>query len=317
MQILETIVPVFLLIGLGVILRKKNLLTASGVSSLKKLLINVLLPVTAFNVLINGTITRESFLLIAVMIVILFAAWGIGHVYRPFFDKKIRGYIPLIMTTFEGGMIGWSLVSIIVGTQNLFLVIPMDVINGVFGFTFFAANLKILAGSRMTRRETVKSVLGNPLIIAVVLGFAGSAFHLGTRINNSAFAGTYNRCILYLTGPLSPLMLICIGFGLTFNRETFFTGLKVTVLRYVTVGVLTAAALFFLYRIHTPSPVLLVALLTYFSVPTSFLLQMYTDDKDVTEFTSSVLSLEIIASLLIFSILSVLVQTGVFGCIAG
>jgi malate permease and related proteins len=315
MHILETIVPVFLLIGLGVFLRKKELLTASGISSLKKLLINILLPVTAFNVLINGNITRESFLLIAIMIVILFAAWGIGHLYARFFDERIRGYVPLIMTTFEGGMIGWSLVSIIVGTQNLFLIIPMDVINGVFGFTFMATNLKILAGSKMTAKETANSIIKNPLIIAVILGFAGSAFHLGSRINNSIFSGTYNRCITYLTGPISPLMLICIGFGLTFNKKAFSLGIKVTALRYLTIGILASAALFILYRIHIPSPTLLVALLTYFSVPTSFLLQMYTDDKDVTEFTSSVLSLEILVSLLIFSILSVLVQTGFFGAV--
>src|SRR5574344_2979513 len=174
MQILETVIPVFLLIAIGFFLKKGNLLTDAGVSSIKQLAVNILLPVTAFNVLINGTITKESFLLMGMIIVILFAAWGVGHLYERFFDEKVRGYIPFIMTTFEGGMFGWALVSILVGPQNLFLIIPMDILNGIFGFTFVAINLKILAGSKMTSREVVKSIVTNPLLIAVVLGFIGN-----------------------------------------------------------------------------------------------------------------------------------------------
>src|SRR5574344_2772164 len=173
MQILETIIPVFLLIAIGFFLKKGNLLTDAGIASIKKLAVNIFLPVTAFNVLINGNITKESFLLMGMIIVILFAAWGLGHLYKRFFDEKIRDYIPFITTAFEGGMFGWALISILVGPQNLFLIIPMDVTNGVFGFTFMTTCLKILDGQKMTKKETALSVVTNPLVIAVVLGFIG------------------------------------------------------------------------------------------------------------------------------------------------
>lgn len=315
MQILETIIPVFLLIAIGFFLKKGNLLTDAGIASIKKLAVNIFLPVTAFNVLINGNITKESFLLMGMIIVILFAAWGLGHLYKRFFDEKIRDYIPFITTAFEGGMFGWALISILVGPQNLFLIIPMDVTNGVFGFTFMTTCLKILGGQKMTKKETALSVVTNPLVIAVVLGFIGSMCGLGKIITDSAFAGTYNKCNSFLTEPLSPLILICIGAGLSFEKSTLLAGLKAALLRIATLIVVVGLSLLVLYQISAPSPVLLVSLLVYFAVPSSFILPMYTNDEDVNKFMSSVLSIEIVFSLIIFSVISILVPLGVFGTV--
>lgn len=315
MGIVTTIVPVFLLIALGYFLKKRSILTAAGISSIKQLCVNIFLPVTAFDTLIRGTFTKSSIILMISMVIMLFLLWGIGRLYRPLFDEKVRGYIPFIMTTFEGGMFGWALVSILVGPQNLFLIIPMDILNGIFGFTFVAINLKILAGSKMTSREVVKSIVTNPLIIAVVLGFIGNFLHLAQIIDKSPCALLYAKCVTFLTTPLSPLILMCIGSGIVFDAHVLFKGLKAVLLRYITVAAVSTVFLLVMYKTNSLDKTLLLALLTYLSVPTSFLLPLYTDEKESVEFTSSVLSLEIFISLLIFSILTVLSNAGTFNAL--
>src|SRR5574344_15999 len=315
MQILETIIPVFLLIGIGYFLKHKGILTDAGIASIKQLAVNVFLPVTAFNVLINGTFTKQSALLMVMMVIILFASWGIGHVFKPLFAENIRGYIPLTVTTFEGGMFGWALVSILVGDKNLFAIIPMDITNGIFCFTFMATMLKILAGATLSKKETAISIITNPLIIADLLGFIGCAFSLGSRISSSSFAGVYNKCITYLTVPLSPLILICIGAGLSFDKETILVGLKAALCRLATVLVIVGISIFVFYQITPMSPVLLASLIVYYAVPTSFLLPMYSNDGEVIKFTSSALSIEIVLSLIVYSVVSVLMSLGVFGAV--
>ena len=60
MIILETIIPVFVLITLGYILKHTGLFTDDGISVLKKLCCNVFLPVLAFDTLIHGSYSRDS-----------------------------------------------------------------------------------------------------------------------------------------------------------------------------------------------------------------------------------------------------------------
>ncbi len=226
MRILEIVVPVFFLIALGYVLKRKKIISDSGIASIKNIAVNVFLPAIAFNVLINGKFGKSSLVLIGTEIVVLFAAYGAGFFCKRFFDRSVQGYVPLAVTTFEGGMFGWAMISILVGAENLFYIIPMDMMNGIFCFTIMATSLKILAGSKMTIGETVKSFFTSPLILAVIAGFIGCAFQLGTKINDSAFSEVYRQCIRWLTEPLSPVILLCIGSGLEFNRRIFAKGIK-------------------------------------------------------------------------------------------
>jgi predicted permease len=313
MKILEIIIPVLLLIWIGWILKRKNIVTDSGIATLKNIAVNVFLPVVAFNVLINGTFTKSSFVLICVEVVVLFVAFGCGFLYKPLFDENVRGYVPYAITTFEGGMFGWAMVSILVGAQNLFYIIPMDMINGIFCFTIMTAGLKMLAGTKMSMGESIKSFFMSPLIIAVILGFIGCFMQLGAAINASPFANAYNTTVGWLSQPLAPVILICIGSGLVFDKNILKKGIKLVFFRYLTMAVLCALTLFFLAEYVGLFPVLTVSILMYFFIPTSFLLPMFTNDKESVEFTSGYLSLQIMVSLAVFIVISILTQSGFFG----
>ncbi|MCQ2597548.1 MAG: hypothetical protein MJ181_06830 [Treponema sp.] len=307
MIILETIIPVFVLIFLGFILKRSGLLKDEGIAVIKKLCCNVFLPVMAFDCLIHGSYSRDSLLLIGLELFMLFAAFGIGFLFKPLFDEKVRGYVPYAMTTYEGGLFGWALITIAVGKENLFYIVSMDIFSGVFVFTIMATGLKMLSGQQMTKKEIIKSICLNPVNISVVLGFLGAAFGLGDLIDKSNFSSVYTKLTDFFIQPMSPMILLCIGSGLVFDWAVLKKGLKLAGLRYGLQVVLCVIVLFVIYKTIGLNPVLKKSLLIYFFVPTSFLLSMYAEEKESVEFTSSVLSLEILISLIIYTIITIFV----------
>lgn len=307
MQILETIIPVFLMIALGKFLKAKNIVSDSGIACIKSISTNVLLPVMAFDTLIHGNFSVESLLLIALELIILFGAWGTGFALKRFFDPSINGYVPYAMPTYEGGLFGWALIALVVGQKSeaMFNIVSMDIFSGVFCFTVMSTGLKLLAGQQMTKKEIAVSIATNPLIIAVIFGFIGAAFHLGDLIDNSKFATLYTKTTNMFIQPLSPMILICIGSGLVFKWDVLKKGLKLAGVRYVLQIILCTLVLTTIAFTIGLSDAFKVALLIYFFCPTSFLLSMYATDKDAIEFTSGFLSLQIIISLIIFSGISI------------
>lgn len=302
--ILQLILPVFVLIALGVILKRKNIVSDEGIVTLKNLAVNIFLPFTAFNAVIYGTFTKDSIVLILLEIAILFIAYGLGFVYKRFFSEDIRGYVPYSITTFEGGMFGWAMVSMLVGSENLFYLVQMDIFNGLFCFTVVTTGLVLLTGKKQSKKEVAISIITSPLIIAVILGIIGAYFKLGEKIDNSPFVGTYKTLIGFLTQPLSPIILICIGSGLEFKFDILSKGIKLVFFRFVTMLVLMLLSLLFISKTIGLTPVLTKSLLVYFLIPPTFLLPIYANDKNKIEFISGFLSLQIIVSLVCYVIIT-------------
>lgn len=305
MTILETVIPVFLMIALGKFLKSKSILSDNGIASIKNLSVNVFLPVMAFDTLIHGNFSVNNLLLIGLELFVLFGAFGLGFLLKRLFNPELSGYVPFAMTTYEGGLFGWSLIAILVGSRNMDAIVSMDIISGIFCFTVMATGLKFLAGQKMTKKEITVSIVTNPLIIAVVLGFIGAFFHLGDKIDNSEFAVLYTKTTNFFIQPLSPMILICIGSSLVFDWNVLSKGLKLAGFRYVVQLILGSLVFLVISKTIGLTPILKVSLLMYFCCPTSFLLNMYATDKKALEFTSGYLSLQIIISLFAFTLISI------------
>ncbi|MBQ0038902.1 MAG: hypothetical protein KBS64_00550 [Treponema sp.] len=306
MTILQTIIPVFLMIALGKVLKNKNILTDKGIADIKNICVSVLLPVMAFDALIHGTYSRNSILLIALEFFMLFSAWGLGFAIKRFFNVSIRDYIPYCLTTYEGGLFGWALISILVGPENLYYIVSMDIFSGVFGFTVMYIGYKIINGEQPSKKEIALSIAKNPLIISVVLGFAGAALGLGKLIDESEWSGLYSKIVSMFTAPLTTLILVSIGAGLVFDRTVLSRGITFTLVRYLVQTVIAAIVFFTIEHTIGLNRVLLATLLMYFSCPPSFLVSIYSRKKEAVEFTSAVISLQILVSLVMFSVLLIL-----------
>ena len=142
--IIELILPIFILIVFGKILRHFNIISIEGIKTIKNLAVNLFLPFTFFNIIIHGTFNKDSIILIIAGFVIVFGAYLLGFLYKPLFSNDIKEYVPYANTCIESGMFALAILNIIIGKENLFPIIQMDMVNNIFVFTVVTTGLTLI-----------------------------------------------------------------------------------------------------------------------------------------------------------------------------
>ena len=302
--IIELILPIFILIILGKILKRANIINNEGIKTIKNLAVNLFLPFTFFNIIIHGTFNKDSIVLIIAGFLIVFTAYLLGFLYKPLFSNDIKKYVPYTNTCIESGMFALAILNIIIGKENLFPIIQMDMINNIFVFTVVTTGLTLISGKKQNAKQVMKSILTSPIIISLILGIIGALFNLGEKIDNSNFAATYNKIILFLTEPLSPMILLCIGAELEFELDIFKKAVKLFFVRFATMAVLISLTIFCMSKIISVDIIFIKSMIIYFLSPSPFILLMYTNDENINKFISGFLSLQIIMSLIFAVIVS-------------
>ncbi|EKV56921.1 auxin efflux carrier [Brachyspira hampsonii 30446] len=302
--IIELILPIFVLIAFGKILKHFNIISNEGIKTIKNLAVNLFLPFTFFNIIIHGTFNKDSIVLIIAGFIIIFAAYLLGFLYKPLFTDNIKKYVPYTNTCIESGMFALAVLNMIIGKDNLFQIIQMDMVNNIFVFTVVTTGLTLISGNKQSAKQIIKSIFQSPIIISLILGIIGALFNLGEKIDNSNLSSTYNRIISFLTEPLSPMILICIGAELEFEIDIFKKAIKLFFVRFATMAVLISLTLFVMSKIIVVNSILVKSMIIYFLSPSPFILLMYTNNDKINKFISGFLSLQIIMSLIFCIIIS-------------
>ena len=107
-SVIQTALPVFLALGLGMLCRSRNFLTRDGVDALKKVVINLTLPFVLLNAFATAEYSAAALILPALMFLICCLALGLGFLAVRVF--RIKGkLIPFLASGFEAGMLGYAL----------------------------------------------------------------------------------------------------------------------------------------------------------------------------------------------------------------
>lgn len=241
LHILETIVPVFLVILVGALVRRFGFLPGAVTVSLNRLVYYVAIPAMIFQALATASFSArfrpEILLGTLVPVGLLFAAAiGIGRLLSiprvemgTFIQSSFHGnlgYIGFAVAFYLLGEDGFTRASILAG----FLMLLQNLLS-VVGLQLFSERRE--GGARLG--AAVKTVCGNPVILSLL---ASVAFNL-SGLPLPVIAG---RTLKIVSGMALPLALLVIGASLSF-------GLVRTQLRYVLpsallkLGLLPAAGL--------------------------------------------------------------------------
>ena len=201
-------------------------------------------------------------------------------------------------------MFALAILNMIIGKENLFQIIQMDMVNNIFVFTVVTTGLTLISGKKQTTKQVINSIIKSPIIISLILGIIGALFNLGEKIDNSNLSGTYNIIISFLTEPLSSMILLCIGAELEFEIDILKKAIKLFFVRFATMAVLISLSLFVISKIINVNFIFVKSMIIYFLSPSPFILLMYTNDEKVNKFLSGFLSLQIIMSLIFCIIVS-------------
>jgi malonate transporter len=184
--IFESILPIFLLVILGVVLKRTRLINESFWSGLEQFGYFVLFPAllfqtlstTDFSSLDSGSVGLVSLLAVGVMTALVLAIWPLlkargmgGPSYTSVFQTSTRwnGFMALAIAEKLTGQTGLSVIAIIMAS----IIVPLNLINvGVMVW---------FSGESRGLKTFVVRIVTNPIIIGALLGvlvnFAGISIY--------------------------------------------------------------------------------------------------------------------------------------------
>ena len=117
-HVLETALPVFLTLGLGMLCRATRLLSPEGVKTLKSVAVNITLPAVLFSAFATAEYSAKSIAIPIIIFALCVLAFYLGRIGCNLL--KIPGRLsPFMATGFEAGMLGYALFTLLFGAGEV------------------------------------------------------------------------------------------------------------------------------------------------------------------------------------------------------
>lgn len=300
-QVLKTALPVFVALFIGVLCRKKGILTREGVETLKKVAVNITLPAVLFPAFATADYHARNLLIPVSVFAACILAYFLGRVGTKLF--RLRGNLtPFLMTGFEAGMLGYGLFGFLYPDSELPRFALIDLGQCLFVFSVY----KILLNGRGGAKNAVRDALNSPVMWSMVLGVIFGATGLWNALIPSGAADVIRNTADFLSAPTSCLILISVGYDLVlreirFGRVLGFVGMRFAIMA-ILFGILTLSdRLIFGGIIHTGGLILMLVL------PAPFVLPIFANAEDERCDIASALSLMTLITLVIFAVMAAVI----------
>ena len=298
LSIAQMVLPVLLMFLLGWLCNKKQIFTAQGLAGIKALVGSVLLPVVLFNAFFTAEYSGRIVLTFGVVYVSCALGLAAGFLLRRFVKPHGR-FLPFLVTNFEGGMMGYALYGLLYpGQTHIFAM--ADIGQTLAAFTFFLITLQAVSRGKADARALLRGAVRNPVLIAIVLGVALGALGVGKWVLSSAVGAVVRDTISFISAPVSGLILVIVGYELSFRRQLLRPVLITVGLRILVAAVLLALGALVIFSVIPFEKPLFTALLLAWSLPAPFIIPLYADLGQDGEYISTCLSMETVASILLF-----------------
>lgn len=160
----------FLVMILGLVLRRKGIVQESGKSLLTDLVINVTLPASilkSFQMEFNRQILSSCLVICVVAVLIQIGSYLLGMILYPGFPDSRKKVLQYATMCSNAGILGNPIAEGIFGGLGLLYasiyVIPQRVFMWSVGLTYFT--------EAPDKKTLVKKVLSHPCIVSVLIGF--------------------------------------------------------------------------------------------------------------------------------------------------
>jgi len=303
-EILQTVLPVIVVLLLGVIIRRTRMIDRNGINAIKKIVVNVTLPAFLLNAFASTTYSARDILIPVVMFAVCLAAWALGKLAGRLLSVQSR-FVPFLTTGFEAGMLGYALFTMLYGTSRTAEFAILDLGQVLFVFTVYKILLDRECKGKADAGKLVKEMILSPIIIAIFAGVVIGASGLYQALVPSGVSGIFDACTDFISAPTSMCILLTVGYDLVFSDIPWKATMQAVGMRLVIMIVL-GAAFIGLLKLLWPDLDLTSASIVMFLLPPPFVLPVFADDEGQRAYISSVLSIYTLVSVLGFALLAVL-----------
>ncbi len=305
--VVTVIVPVLVLIGIGMFLKHKALISEQGMTDMKFLVMNFCMPAALFCNFITTTLTVQDGLLLLLMACGMAACFILGFAVCRLL--KIREEtVPYLCATVEGGCIMIVFYSLLFGQNNLYRAALLDA-----GGAMFQWPVIMTMYARMQSGKKEASVLGslkmmiNPIIVSIFLGVILSATGLGMKLTETAPGQVLVSTLNMVSAPAGPLIIISIGYGIVLKGlpwKALGKGIAARILVAAIVGCVVYQIVSLLFP---EDPLYRYGILLYYTAPPTFVYSAMTKREEEKAYVGTYTAVYTLLSVAAFMVITVLV----------
>ena len=305
-ELIKRIIPVFLIIFIGYLIKRKNIISDNGIKTLKTLIVTIFLPASLFFAFLDAELTAKYLILIAGVFILNILLYCIGLLFKKtgFLDSI---YSAEFMTGFEFGMVGIALFSGIFGVKALPVISLIGLGHEFFIWFIYLPLLQSHSDEYKTSfTDILKSFSRSPIIISIVLAIILNKAGLSTSVRDNFISGGFVTSVQWFSSVTISVVLLVLGSSLRFEHLSFKRSFRFIIARFIIVTVAAAGGYFAVYSFIPNLPKLFpYAWLTFFLLPPPYIIPIYVPDshKEENSFLSNTIMLYTLLSLAVFVII--------------
>ena len=303
-EVLRTILPVVVMLAIGMLCRRRGILSREGVNALKGVVVNITLPAVLLNAFATTRYTLMDVVIPLLMFLACLAAWALGRWLGRLMKLPSR-FVPFLTTGFEAGMLGYALFNMLYGSGRTAEFARVDLGQVLFVFTLYKILLGMDGREKPKPAQLAKEMALSPIILAIVCGVLLGATGLYRALEPSGISGVFTACTDFVSAPTSAIILLTIGYDLVLDDIPWAQTGVVVALR-LAIMLALRVALGLLLRAIWPEANLGAALNVMFILPPPFVLPVFADDADQRVYVSSALSVSTLVAIAGFAVMAAL-----------
>jgi predicted permease len=301
-SVIQTALPVFAALGLGVFCRSKDFLSRNNIDALKKVVINLTLPFVLLNAFATAEYSLQSVTLPVLMFAVCCLALGLGFLLCKI--GKFPGRLtPFLATGFEAGMLGYALFALLFPNVSMSNFAIIDIGQTLFVFTLF----KILLSGKKDVKMILKDMATTPILWATFAGVLIGATGLYDLLVQHQFAGILNSLTDFLSAPTGMIILLTVGYDLVLKEIPWKQVGGFIAMRLV-VMVICVFALIFVNRTLLGGLLFEGAAILMCILPPPYVIPVFADEPAERSRIAGALSALTLVTIILFAVYSVIIN---------
>ena len=305
LNIAQVIAPILAAVVLGMVARRREIMTAQDVRGLQQFVMKFGLPCVIFNSCLTADIGAES--LTSMVLVIPSVLFGTLWAFRA--RKKALPYhnLPQLFTAQETGMLGIPLFMILFGTAEAYRMGVLDLAQAVTAYPTIAI-LSAASSENPSPKAILKSVLTSPLLIMSALGLTLNISGIGAWLDSLGIRAVITESTGFLGQPISALMIFAVGYNFSLEKGRRSAIFRISAGHFLYFALWGLAIQGILFLVPNVDSLTRWATLMYCTLPASYLAPTLGRSQEDYTVASGVCSLLTIPALLVFCIIAAFVS---------
>lgn len=295
--VLQTVLPIFLVVFLGMLAKRRSLVSSADVQGVQSCVVKFCLPCVLFNACLTARISPDalSSMLLVFISIVLTSLWA----FRVGKKKYSYHNFPMFYSAMETGMLGIPLFMILFGPEQVYRMGVLDVAQAMIGILAMAI-LSTNTDGELGAGGIAKKVMSSPLLIMAILGLVLNLSGLARILDTVGILAVLTACTEFLAQPVSVLMIFSVGFNFSLAKESRKKVLQAASMRFAVYAAIGIVIQLLLFLIPGVDMLTRVAMVMYYTLPASYMAPGLGRSQEDYTVASGVCSILTVVSLLVF-----------------